>query len=246
MAVYGYLTRNLWARGEITEPKLVLIVKPPSETDLTVEIVLTDGNAVVVSDPLTTTIPANTETKIIELGDFIDAQFTAKNLYSGFYFVRFRVIETDEYAYLPLLCTVGYVTPPPIDDQEAFQYFLVLDKVTGHFITLPRAVEYMPSDPRFVVFAYYKRDIYGRLVGLSEIGEKVFDTGYSDLAVLKLTFKFNSVEDLLYHLLAHSFGMPQSALRQVIEAITHGEIEEALKSTETILLYFVDGQGNRH
>jgi hypothetical protein len=229
MTVIGYLSKNLWALGELTEPKLTIVVKPPSDTQLTVEVVLTDSNAVVLTDALTVTIPAGTEVKTIELGDFIDAQFRARNLQSGFYFVRYRIVETDEYAYLPLLCTIGYISPPPVDDPDALQYFIIIDNVTGHYITLPRSVSYIPSDPRFLVMIYYKNGVYGRLVGVDLTGAKTFDTGYQQLAVLKLTLKFNSLDDMLHHLLTHAQGVTHTAMIRVIEAINEGRYDEALK-----------------
>jgi hypothetical protein len=228
VTVIAYLSLNIWAKGWLTEPKLILVFDPPPDEERPIEVVLTDDNAVAVTDPYLTTIPAGTKTYTISLGDYLDAQFTAKGLISGFYFVRVSIFGTGEVGFLPLVCTLSTVYPLPVDDPEHYQYMILIDKVTGYMLTLPRTVDILPADPRYIIALYYKHGDYGRLVILDEFGNKISDTGYAHLAILRITLTFRSQYDMLMHMLAHSYGLTANAIHAVIDAIKQGEIYEAL------------------
>jgi hypothetical protein len=112
---------------------------------------------------------------------------------------------------------------------EYLQYITVLDFVTGAYRNLPKTMTHIPIDPRFRVYLYFHKNNKGRLVRLTELGTPEFDTGYHQLVVGTLTLKFNSVDGMLYHMLLHSYGLTDSAIAMVMEAIRLGNYSEALK-----------------
>ena len=229
MPTLAYLSRNIWAKGELTEPKLNLVFSPATDRSLNLVLALHDYNGVKVTDDLTITIPSGTTSKTIELGDYLNAQQTAKNFGSGFYVIIVKIIETNEVFALPLLVTLSYITPPSIPDREYLQYYTVFDKVLGTYINLPSTMEYIPSDPKFLVYAYLHKENKGRLLGISETGSIIFDTGYHQLAFITLTLKFNNVKDMVTHMLGHSYGLTTSVILNVMDAINKGDYDTALK-----------------
>jgi hypothetical protein len=229
MATIAYMNRYLWAKGELTEPKLTLLFSPPTTRSLTVTLALHDYNGVKVTDDYTTTVGAGTSSKTIELGDYLNAQQTAKGFGSGVYVLIVKVVETNEVFTLPLLVTLGYVSAPDIPDREYLQYYTVFDKVLGAYFNLPPTLDYIPSDPRFMVYAYLHRENKGRLIGLSEIGTVVFDTGYHQLALITVTLSFSSLRDMIMHMLGHSYGLTPTVAQRVLEAINAGDYDTALK-----------------
>jgi hypothetical protein len=229
MPTLAYLSRNIWAKGELTEPKLVILFSPPVTRSLTVTLALHDYNGVKVTDDYTTTVPAGTASRTIELGDYLNAQQTAKNFGSGVYVLIVKVVETNEVFTLPLLITLGYVSAPDIPDREYLQYYTVFDRVLGAYFNLPPTLGYIPSDPRFWVFAYLHKENKGRLIGLSEIGTVVFDTGYHQLALITVTLSFSSLREMIMHMLGHSYGLTQAVAQRVLEAISAGDYDTALK-----------------
>jgi gas vesicle protein len=229
MATLAYLDRNIWAKGELTEPKLNLVFSPATGSTLTVVLALYDYNGVKVTDDYSTTIPAGTPSKTIVLGDYLDAQQTAKGFGSGFYVIIVKITETNEVFALPLIVTLGYITPPAIPDSQYLQYYTVFDRVIGTYLNLPPTISYIPSDPRFWVYAYLHKENKGRLIGLSETGSIVFDTDYHQLALITLTLKFNSIDEMITHMLAHSYGLTASVVLNAMDAINRGDYDTALK-----------------
>jgi len=229
MPTLAHLSRNIWAKGELTEPKLNLVFSPPTDRALTVVLALHDYNGVKVTDDYTTTIPSGTTSRTITLGDYLDAQQTAKGFGSGFYAIIVKIVETNEIFALPLLVTLGYIAPPSIPDSQYLQYYTVFDRVIGTYINLPPTIDYIPSDPRFWVYAYLHKGNKGRLIGLDQLGNIVFDTGYHQLAFITLTLKFNSTRDMITHMLAHSYGLTSNVILNVMDAINRGDYDTALK-----------------
>jgi len=229
MPTLAYLSRNIWAKGELTEPKLNLVFSPATGSTLTVVLALHDYNGVKVTDDLTITIPSGTTSKTIELGDYLNAQQTAKNFGSGFYVIIVKIIETNEVFALPLLVTLSYITAPSIPDSQYLQYYTIFDRILGTYINLPPTLNYLPSDDRFWVYAYLHKENKGRLLGLDKYGNIVFDTGYHQLAFITLTLKFNSIKDMLTHMLAHSYGLTAGVVLNAMDAINRGDYDTALK-----------------
>jgi gas vesicle protein len=125
--------------------------------------------------------------------------------------------------------TLGYIAPPSIPDSQYLQYYTVFDRIIGTYINLPPTIGYIPSDPRFWVFAYLHKENKGRLIGLDQLGNVVLDTGYHQLAFITLTLKFNSTRDMITHMLAHSYGLTTNAILNVVDAISRGDYDTALK-----------------
>jgi uncharacterized membrane protein len=229
MVVLAYLSRNIWAKGELIEPRLNLVFSPPTDTTLTVVLALHDYNGVKITDDLVIVIPPGTRTRTINLGDYLNAQQTAKRFGSGFYIVMVKISETNEIFALPLIVTLGYISPPPIPDSQYLQYYTVFDRLLGTYINLPATIDYIPSDDRFWVYAYLHRGNKGRILGLDKFGNIVLDTGYHQLAFISLTLKFNRTWDMLTHMLAHSYGFTDRAVLSVMDAITRRDYDTALK-----------------
>jgi hypothetical protein len=230
MPKIAYLSRNIWALGELTEPKLILLFDPPTDTTLTITYALYNEVFMQVTDAVTKTIATGTSRYVIDdLGDYLNAQQSVKGFSSGFYFLIVKIDETGEIFTLPLIVTLGYTTIPDVDDIEYLQYITVLDLVTGTHRNLPKTMTYIPVDPRFRVYLYFHKNNKGRLVGLTELGTVDFDTGYHQLVVGTFTLKFNSVDDMLYHMLLHSYGLTDSAILAVMESIRSGNYTDALK-----------------
>jgi uncharacterized membrane protein len=225
----AYLSRNIWARGELTEPKLHLVFSPPTDRTLTVVLALHDYNGVKVTDDLTTTIPRGTTSRVIVLGEYLDAQQPVKRFGSGFYVVIVRVTETNEVFALPLVVSLGVIYGVEIPDRQHLQYYTVFDRVLGTYINLPPTIDYIPSDPRFWVYAYLHKGNKGRLVGFDQLGNIVLDTGYHQLAFITLTLKFSSIRDMVTHMLAHSYGLTTNVILNVMDAINRRDYDTALK-----------------
>jgi len=242
MPTVAYLSRNLWAKGELTEPKLIIIFDPPTTAQYTVTYSLLDSNGFPVTDQATSIIPKGTSKFVRELGDYLNAQQTAKGFGSGVYFLIVKINETSEVWTLPLIVTIGYIEPPSLSDMDYLQYYTVIDLVTGAYFNLPKTIPVLPSDPRFRVYAYFHREKKGRLIGISEIGTVTFDTGYHQLALITVTLKFSSVHDMLYHILSHSYGLTDNVALRVLEAVNMGEVQEALKLLRPFYMFTFIGR----
>jgi hypothetical protein len=228
MSTIGYLSINVWAKGWLTEPKLILLFDPPTSAIRTLSYALFDANGVQVTDTATTSIPAGSTEFTRDLGDYLNAQQTAKGFGAGLYFIIAKIVETNEVFALPLIVTISTLmfTPP---EPEYLISYSIIDKVTGAYMYLPKTLEVLPTDPRFMLFAHYHKENKGRLIGIDELGNIVFDTGYHQLAYITLKLKFNSTRDMLFHMLSHSYGLTRKVALEALKAIRTGVVEDALK-----------------
>jgi gas vesicle protein len=228
MTTLAYLTRNIWASGWITEPKLVVIFYPPADRILTLRFALFDANGYKITDEYVTNIPAGTQIKTVELGDYLSAQQSAKNFGSGVYYILLKIDETGEELVLPLLVTLGTIYPPSIPDKDYLVHYTVFDIIMGAYFNLPPSIEVIPSDPRFRVYAYIHKGNKGRLIGFDELGNIVFDTDYHQLALVTFTLKFAHPKQMLLHVMAHSYGLTAKAILEIARAIDVGDYNTAL------------------
>jgi hypothetical protein len=228
MTTLAYLSKHIWVKGELTEPKLNLVFSPATSRSLTLVLALSDYNGFKVTDDYQTTIPSGTVSKTIDLGDYLNTQQTVKGFGSGIYVIIVKINETNEVFALPLLVTLGAVYSPSIPDKEYLQYYTVLDTVVGAYFNIPPTIDYIPSDPKFLVYAYLHKGNKGRLIGLDLYGNIEFDTDYHQLALITFTLKFNSVKDMLTHMLGHSYGLTRSVILNVLDAINSGDYNTAL------------------
>jgi gas vesicle protein len=227
MTTLAYLSRHIWVKGELTEPKLSLIFSPPSGS-LTLVLALCDYNGVKVTDDYQTTIPSGTVSKTIELGDYLNAQQAIKGFGSGVYVIIAKIRETNEVFALPLIVSLGAVYSPSIPDKQFLQYYTVFDTVVGVYYNIPPTIDYIPSDPKFLVYAYLHKGNKGRLIGLDLYGNIEFDTDYHQLALITLTLKFNSVRNMITHMLGHNYGLTRNVILNVLDAINRGDYNTAL------------------
>jgi len=228
MTTLAYLSKHIWVKGWITEPKLNLVFSPATSGSLNLVLALHDYNGVKVTDEYSITIPSGTTSKTIELGDYLNAQQNLKGFGSGVYVILAKIMETNEVFALPLVTSLGAIYPPSIPDSQYLQYYTVFDTVVGAYYNLPPTIDTIPSDPKFLVYAYLHKGNKGRLIGLDEYGNIVFDTGYHQLAFITLTLKFNSTKDMIIHMLAHSYGLTRNVILNVLDAINRGDYYTAL------------------
>jgi uncharacterized membrane protein len=227
MSQVAYLNINLWCPGWLTDPRLYIVRKGPATSDETIQYVVADANGYPVTDAATTTFPASAAVKEIPLGDYLDAQVRAKNLPAGFYFVVVTNV-TRKYAWaLPLIISRSAISTPRLDFDK-LQYFTIFYKVLGTYINVPKTVSHLPADEVFEIWGYYKDGAKGRLVKFDSFGMPVLDTGYHQLVILQLEIKFSSVRDMLYHMLAHSYGLTATVVQRLLEAIDAGDYATAL------------------
>jgi ElaB/YqjD/DUF883 family membrane-anchored ribosome-binding protein len=227
MSQIAYLNINLWCPGWLSDPKLYIVRKGPAAADETIQYVVTDSNGYPVTDAASTTFPASATVKEIPLGDYLDAQVRAKNLPAGFYFVLVTNVTKGYVWALPLIISRSAISAPTLDSDK-LQYFTIFYKVLGTYINVPKTVSHLPADEVFELWAYYKDGSKGRLVKFDSYGNVVLDTGYHQLVILQLEIKFSSVRDMLYHMLAHSWGLTTTVAQRLLETIEAGEVSEAL------------------
>ncbi len=232
----AYLNYNVWVRGWLADPRLYIVRKGPGTKDETITYVLVDANGNPVTDPASTVFPASAAVKEIVLGDYLDAQFRAKGLGDGFYFILVKN-ETQNYIWaLPLICTTSAISAPSIDP-ERLQYYTIFDKVLGAYINVPKTVDLLPATDRFEVYAYFKDGNKGRLVKIDKYGQVVMDTGYHQLAVVRTEIIFSSFKEMVTHMLAHSYGLTNTVIQRVLETIDAGDYDTALKLLRPFYLF---------
>jgi len=227
MPSLAYLDVNIWVSGWLSQPNLIIIYQPAPTADKTINYALTDSNGVTVTDTGTATLTAGSTRISINLGDFINAQ---RQLYSfgvGLYFVYVRIVEDDAVFALPIFISDVSVGDPPTGRTD-LDHFLIIDKVTGFMIKLPRTVTAIPVDDRYFVFAYYHKEGLGRIVHFDATGTK-FDTGYHKYVKMRVVLSFNSIDDLIYHMLQRSWGIPDAVAERVLAELNAGNYSEVFR-----------------
>ena len=232
----AYLDSNVWAVGQLETPRLIITRNQQALADETIEYAIADADGNIVSDTATVKYSASETTKIIPLGDFIDAQYRLKGLTPGFYFIVVKNVTRNYVWVFPIMLASGSFTPPSIDPDK-LQYYTVFDKALGVYLNVPKTVNFLPSDPRFDNYAYFKDGANGRLVKFDSAGNVVLDTGYHQLVYLKLELPFSSPQDMLLHMLTHSYGLVPNVVNQVLTAIQNGDFTTALNVLRPFYMY---------
>lgn len=229
--VVGHLNVNIHVSGWTTDPRLTLYFKPATAAAKTLNVAILDSNGVVVSDTYVYNIPSGTSSLTLYLGDFINAQRTAKSLPVGQYFILIKIVEDNQvFTQGIFLCSAA--TSIPYDpDNEYLDHIAIIDKVTGFLLKLPPTLNLVPTDDRYLVFLYYHKNGKGRLVKM--LGPLIeLDTGYHKFVKLKITIKFNTTKDLLYYMYARAWGIPSSVAIRLVDLIEEGSYSDAVKLLE--------------
>ena len=226
--VVAYLSVNIHVTGWITDPVLTLMFKPPTTESKTLNAALLDPNGLIVTDTFIYNIPAGTSTISINLGDFINAQRTVRNLPVGQYFLLIKIVEDNAVFTQNIFLSSTATTIPSDPDNAYLGHIAVIDKVTGTLLKLPPTLNLVPTDDRYLVFLYYHKEGKGRLVKL--LGPAVeLDTGYHKFVKLKITLKFNTATNLLYYMYMRAWNIPRNVATALLDAIEAGEITEAVR-----------------
>ena len=227
MTSIAYLDINVWIDGWLSQPNLIIIYKPAPSTDKTIKYKLADMNGTVVTDEASTTLSAGSEKISINLGDFIDAQKDLYGFGAGLYYVVAEISEDNAVFVLPLFISEVSMSDPPTG-REYLDHIFIIDKITGYMMKLPKDLTPIPVDERYMVFAYYHKQGKGRIVQFDG-GGILFDTNYHKYVKLRLSLKFNSFEDMLYHMLMRSWNIPESVMETIVDEINNGNYDTVLK-----------------
>ncbi|MEM4977130.1 MAG: hypothetical protein QXT64_07395, partial [Desulfurococcaceae archaeon] len=183
-----------------------------------------DLNGNPVSDTYSTIIPAGTRVfQRDDLGDFIDAQRTAKNIPAGIYTLIASIYDgttlIDVVAFtIFLVDTALSITP-----REDIIDVIVIDKWTG---LSARASKYtpIPADDRHLVFVISRLGNSGR-IEIYERGLLTYDSGYHRYVQMRIKRKFTSTEQMFDYVFSNSYMPPAIAREFLREAETRSKSE---------------------
>ncbi|MEM1831907.1 MAG: hypothetical protein QXJ97_10305, partial [Desulfurococcaceae archaeon] len=211
--IYFSLSVPLHARGWITEPKLYVLFESPITSALTLRVVIADLNGRQVSDEYVTTIPAGTRIFQRDLGDFIDAQRTAKNIAPGIY-----TLLASVYYGTTLLDVIAFTiflvnSTVSITPREDIIDVIVIDKWTGLSV---RASKFhpIPADERHLVFVVSRQGNTGR-IEVYDGGLLVYDSGYHRYVQVRIKRKFTSILQMFDYVFSNSY-MPIFIAREFL------------------------------
>ncbi|MEM4675234.1 MAG: hypothetical protein QXM12_02980 [Nitrososphaerota archaeon] len=211
--IYFSISVPLHARGWITEPKLFVLFEAPTTRSLTLRVVIADLNGKAVSDEYSTTIPAGTRVFSRDLGDFIDAQRTAKNIPAGIYTLIASVYDgttlLDVVAFTVFLVNTAISITPREDIIDV----VVIDKWTAMSV---RASKYqpIPADERYTVFVVSRSGNSGR-IEVYDGGFLTYDSGYHRYVQIRIKRKFTSTEQMFDYVFSNSY-MPIFVAREFL------------------------------
>ncbi|MEM4004637.1 MAG: hypothetical protein QXM43_03255 [Desulfurococcaceae archaeon] len=221
--IYFSISVPVHARGWITEPRLYVLFESPTTSALTLNVTIADLNGKAVSDTYSTTIPAGTRIFTRDLGDFIDAQRTAKNIPAGIYtliasvYYGTTLIDVVAFTIFLVESTVS-ITP-----REDIIDVIVIDKWTG---LSARASKYtpIPADDRYLIFVVSRQGNTGR-IEVYEGGLLVYDSGYHRYVQVRIKKKFTSIDQMFDYVFSNSY-MPVFIAREFLrEAGTRSKSE---------------------
>lgn len=221
--IYFSLSVPVHAQGWITEPRLYVFFDSPTTRSLTLRVVIADLNGKPVSDEYSTTIPAGTQVFTRDLGDFIDAQRTAKSISPGIYTLIASVYDGTTLVDLVAFTIFIVNATVSITPREDIIDVIVVDKWTG---LSARASKYqpIPADERHLVFVISRQGNTGR-IELYDGGLLVHDTGYHRLVQVRIKKKFTSIDQMFDYVFSNSYMPPAIAREFLREAGTRSKSE---------------------
>lgn len=226
----AYLDINVWVKGWLAQPKLVILLDNPPGSKKTVAYRLLDVNGTPVTDEATTSIRPDETRKEINLGDYLDAQHRAgKFATPGVYYVLAKIVEDNRVFLLPIIASFTAISDP-WTGRENLDHFMIIDRVSGFMMKLTNTLQAIPVDDRYMVFAYYHHagTGKGRLVAFDKHGV-IFDTGYHKYVKLQLRLRYNSIDEMIRDMLQKSWGLTENVVTQVLNEIKNKNYENALK-----------------
>ncbi len=231
--IYFSISVPIHARGWITEPKLYVLFESPITSALTLRVVIADLNGRQVSDEYVTTIPAGTRIFQRDLGDFIDAQRTAKNIAPGIYTllasVYYGTTLLDVIAFTIFLVNATVSITPREDIVDVF----VIDKWTG-LSTRGSKYHPLPADDRYIVFVVSRNGNTGR-IEVYDAGLPVYDTGYHRYVQVRIKRKFTSTAQMFDYVFSNSY-MPIFVAR---EFLREAEVRSKKEIIPALMPYYV-------
>lgn len=231
MVPLAWIDSKIVVKGIITGPNLHIKYPSNVTSNKTITYFLVDQALQKLTDPATVTLTSGRQIDV-NIGDYVDAQWTIKGLYPSMVFLYVEVVDSNtqtvENLFLFPIWLSEVSTSFPVEglDVRNLKYIIIIDKVTGDIQHLPNTVTRLPADSRYELWAYYydkERDM-GRLVKFDMFGV-ILDTGYHRAVILTQTLEFNSWCDLAKYLLVHSVDMPINIIMQIQEEIQHNNCQ---------------------
>ncbi|MEM4976074.1 MAG: hypothetical protein QXT64_01975 [Desulfurococcaceae archaeon] len=221
--VYFSISVPLHARGWITEPRLYVFFDSPTTRSLTLRVVIADLNGKPVSDEYSTTIPAGTQVFTRDLGDFIDAQRTAKSISQGTYTLIASVYDGTTLVDLVAFTIFLVNATVSITPREDIVDVIIIDKWTG---LSARASKYqpIPADERYTVFVVSRSGNTGR-IEVYDGGLLVYDSGYHRYVQVRIKKKFTSIDQMFDYVFSNSYMPPAIGREFLREAGTKPKSE---------------------
>ena len=224
----AYLDINVWVKGWLAQPNLVILLDNPPGSTKTVAYRLLDVNGTPVTDEATTSISPDETRKAINLGDYLDAQHRiGRFVIPGVYYVLAKIVEDNRVFLLPIITSFTAISYP-WTGRENLDHFMIIDRVSGFMMKMPNTLQVIPVDDRYMVFAYYHYAGKGRLVAFDKYGV-IFDTGYHKYVKLQLRLRYNSIDEMIRDMLQKSWGLTENVVTQVLNEIKNENYENALK-----------------
>ena len=193
MVDYYMLSTRIWVTSWTEEPELYYY----ADTDKTLTLTLydADGNAVKDNSGNTIQLTYNAEQGInnISLGDWLSA--ANKTWAEGTYIVGINNGSGEMYIPLMIVSTAMGI---PVDYQDKIQKIIVQDMITNLILELPPTTTVIPASTRYrtIIYQHDNDKQSGRMVSYRGTSRE-FDTGWVKAAILKITYRFNTLQDMI-------------------------------------------------
>lgn len=237
------LNVNIHVSGWISDPRATIFYKPAPATNKTVKFVIVDNYFNVLSDEYTTTYNAGLEYKTYNLGDWINSQRQIKNINPGAYLLVMKIVEDDIVSVAQLFLSNIAISIPSDQESDYLEHIAVIDRVTGSLLKLPKSINLIMLDSRYIVYLYYHKGNKGRLVKLNETGGIEFDSGYHRFGKVEIRLKFNSLKDLAIYMFQRAYFIDEKLVKQVVDYLETGNITDALKILKVYYRAYATGLG---
>ena len=215
MTDYFTLSDKMWIRGWLSEP----VIYYYADADKTITIKLVDPNGNYVTDatdtPISLTYNAVQGVNEINIGDWLDAN---KDYFTdGIYALEIDNGSTKFYIAI-IISSAGSSIPVPSEEQQYIKKIIVYDKVLGISIELPPNASTIPYIDRYMTLIYLHDD--DKKIGRIRIYgyDEDMDTGWARRGIWRLSFSFNSLNDLITFLASHTY--PRNYDSETLSAIT--------------------------
>lgn len=228
MVDYFILDTKLFIKGITGQPNIVYYAD--ASKTVTVKLIDEAGNYVTDSSgsPISTSFSVVQGINNLNLGDWLDANGTYIN--DGLYALEISN-GTDTFYVQLIVCSAGVTLPVSPDDEQYINKIIVYDKVLGTTVELPPTITQIPYVDRYTTYIYLYKNKLGRVI-IYDPSTSV-DTGFIKRAILTVTIKFNTKQDLINFLLNHTYprNYDSDTLNAVVSIVSnHPELAPEILS----------------